>query len=73
MLADYHVHSEFSDDSVFPVNDVCALAIERGIDEICFTDHVDFEIRPDWDEYRADPSCAPVIEGQPSINVDYER
>lgn len=73
MLADYHVHSEFSDDSVFPVNDVCALAIERGIDEICFTDHVDFEIRPDWDEYRADPSCAPIIEGQPSINVDYER
>ena len=41
MLADYHVHSEFSDDSVFPVNDVCALAIERGINEICFTDHVD--------------------------------
>ena len=73
MLADYHVHSEFSDDSVFPVNDVCALAIERGIDEICFTDHVDSEIRPDWDEYRADPSCAPIIEGQPSINVDYER
>lgn len=73
MLADYHVHSEFSDDSVFPVNDVCALAIERGINEICFTDHVDFEIRPDWDEYRADPSCAPIIQGQPSINVDYER
>ncbi len=73
MLADYHVHSEFSDDSVFPVNDVCALAIERGIDEICFTDHVDFEIRPDWDEYRADPSCAPISEGQPSINVDSER
>lgn len=30
-------------------------------------------IRPDWDEYRADPSCAPIIEGRPSINVDYER
>lgn len=73
MLADYHVHSEFSDDSVFPVDDVCALAIERGIGEICFTDHVDFEIRPDWDEYRADPSCAPIVEGQPSINVDCER
>lgn len=34
---------------------------------------MDFEIRPDWDEYRADPSCAPIIDGQPSINVDYER
>lgn len=73
MLADYHVHSEFSDDSVFPVPDVCALAVERGIDEICFTDHVDYEVRPDWDEYRADPGSAPIIQGQPSINVDYER
>ncbi len=73
MLADYHVHSEFSDDSVFPMNDVCALAIERGLDEICFTDHVDFGVRPDWDEYRADPSCAPIIHGQPSTNVDYDR
>ena len=73
MLADYHVHSEFSDDSVFPVNDVCALAIERGIDEICFTDHVDYGVRPDWDEYRQDPSCAKLFEGKPSVNVDYER
>ncbi len=55
MLADYHVHSEFSDDSVFPVNDVCALAIERGIDEICFTDHVDFG-----------PPCSPTTTCTPN-------
>lgn len=73
MFADYHVHTEFSDDSVFPLNDVCALAIERGIDEICITDHVDYGVRPDWDEYRRDPSCAKMFEGKPSINVDYER
>ena len=73
MLADYHVHTEFSDDSVFALEDVCALAIERGIDEVCITDHVDYDIRPDWDEYRRDPSCAKIFEGKPSINVDYER
>ena len=73
MLADYHVHTEFSDDSVFALEDVCALAIERGIDEICITDHVDYGVRPDWDEYRRDPSCAKTFEGRPSINVDYER
>ena len=73
MLADYHVHTEFSDDSVFPLENVCALAIERGIDEICITDHVDYDVRPDWDEYRRDPSCAKIFEGKPSINVDYER
>ncbi len=73
MLADYHVHTEFSDDSVFALEDVCALAIERGIDEICITDHVDYDVRPDWDEYRRDPSCAKIFEGKLSINVDYER
>lgn len=73
MLADYHVHSEFSDDSVFPVNDVCALAIERGIEEICFTDHVDYGIKPDVDEFMRDPSLAPVVKGIPAINVDYDR
>lgn len=73
MFADYHVHTEFSDDSVFALEDVCALAIERGIDEICITDHVDYDVRPDWDEYRRDPSCAKIFEGKPSINVDYER
>lgn len=73
MLADYHVHTEFSDDSVLQLEDVCSLAIERGIDEICITDHVDYGVRPDWDEYRRDPSSARIFEGKPSINVDYER
>ncbi len=73
MLADYHVHTEFSDDSDFPLRDVCALAVERGIDEICITDHVDYGVKPDWDDYRRDPSLARIIDGQPVVNVDYER
>ena len=61
MLADYHVHSEFSGDSVFPVPDVFALAVERGIDEICFTDHVDYGIKPDFDEFRTFDHMEPVF------------
>ena len=34
---------------------------------------MDYGVRPDWDEYRRDPSCAKIVEGKPSINVDYER
>lgn len=49
MLADYHVHTEFSDDSVYPMEDVIEDAIKMGLDEICFTDHVDYGIKLDWD------------------------
>ena len=65
MFADYHVHCEFSDDSVYPMVDVCADAVDLGLDELCFTDHVDYGIKPDVEEYRLDPSCARVQDGVP--------
>ena len=46
MLADYHVHSEFSDDSWYTVDDVCCDAVRLNLDEICFTDHVDYGASP---------------------------
>lgn len=69
MLADYHVHSVFSDDSVYAVDDICADAIRLNLDEVCFTDHVDYGIKPDIDH----PELAPVVDGQPALNVDYGR
>ena len=48
MLADYHVHSEFSDDSKTPMEMQIEKAIELGLDEICFTDNVDYGIKDDW-------------------------
>lgn len=69
MLADYHVHTEFSDDSVYPMEQVVRDAIQMGIDELCFTDHVDYGIKEDWD-------CGKPIEyrnGEPFANVDYPR
>ena len=68
MLADYHVHCMFSDDSWYIPDKVCADAWKRNLDEICFTDHVDYGIKPDWDQAL----LAKVAEGQRVVNVDYD-
>lgn len=44
-------------------------ALNLGLDELCFTDHVDYGVKPDWDSgeeirYRG---------GKPLANVDYPR
>lgn len=67
MFADYHVHTEFSDDSVYPMEQVINDAIAMQMDEICFTDHVDYGIKEDWDcshpmKYRG---------SEPFANVDF--
>lgn len=41
MLADYHVHTSFSDDSRYPMEECIKRAISLGIDELCFTEHID--------------------------------
>ncbi|NYB97985.1 PHP domain-containing protein [Clostridium beijerinckii] len=47
MLADYHMHTSFSDDSTYPMEDEIKKAISLGIDEICFTEHVDYGVKVD--------------------------
>ena len=42
-MFDYHVHSEFSVDCRVPMADSCRAAIEAGVTEIAFTDHIDHE------------------------------
>ena len=44
-------------------------AIEIGLDEICFTDHVDYGVRKDWDE----PGPVEERNGKSARNVDYPR
>lgn len=41
MLADYHIHSRFSDDSKADLEAICHQAIDRGLKEIAITDHDD--------------------------------
>lgn len=50
LKADYHVHTDFSDDSTYPMEEVVKDAIKKGIEEICFTEHVDYGIKKDWDD-----------------------
>lgn len=69
MLTDYHVHCEFSDDSVYPMEDVVRDAIGLGLEEICFTDHVDYGIKVDWDSGEE----IQWRNGEPFANVDYPR
>ncbi len=74
MKADYHVHTEFSDDSVYPMEDVVKDAIAMELDELCFTDHVDYGIKNDWDDgteikYRSGIPGEP--ENEPIMNVNY--
>ena len=42
MFIDYHVHTSFSDDSEYPMEEVIKKAISLGINEICLTKHVDY-------------------------------
>ncbi len=74
MKTDYHIHTEFSDDSEYPVEQVIKDSIKMGLDEICFTDHVDYGIKKDWDEpgemiYRKGGPGEP--EEMPLANVHY--
>ncbi|GKU24279.1 histidinol-phosphatase HisJ family protein [Clostridium folliculivorans] len=47
MLADYHMHTSFSDDSDYEMEDAVKKSIAIGLDEICFTEHVDHGVKTD--------------------------
>ena len=40
-LADYHVHSHVSPDGKASMLEMAAAAEAEGLDEICFTDHLE--------------------------------
>lgn len=76
MYADYHVHSEFSDDSRTPMERQIKQAIALGMQEICFTDHVDYGIKKDWTEgdiqWRGGDGVGTAAdERDPLTNVNY--
>lgn len=68
MTADYHVHSDFSFDSNTPMEAQIERAVELGLDELCFTEHVDYGVMSDW----GDPEPH-MRKGEPYLNVDYPR
>lgn len=53
---DYHVHSTFSNDAGSSVREMCNRAVDLGLVEIGFADHMDFQVDPissllDYDRY----------------------
>ena len=60
MFYDYHMHCSYSADSTTPMKNMIEKSIELGLKEICFTDHVDYDIigNPnvyvDYDKYFKD-------------------
>ena len=59
-MVDYHIHSNHSCDGKSSIFEMCQKAIELGIEEIGFSEHVDFEPRDlgfgffNYDEYTSE-------------------
>lgn len=76
MYPDYHIHTAYSDDSEYPMEQVVLDAIGLGLTEICFTDHIDYGIKRDWDDprgmlYRKGGPGEP--EKMPLANIDHPK
>ena len=69
MYFDYHVHSDFSNDCDYPMEQVILDAIDHGIEELAFTEHVDYGPYDDWDC----PNPHRNEQGDLALNVDYPR
>ncbi|MBN2897882.1 MAG: histidinol-phosphatase HisJ family protein [Clostridia bacterium] len=52
MLFDYHVHTAFSGDCSVPMEEIVVAAIRQGMQEICFTDHLDFDSTDGTDQFQ---------------------
>lgn len=68
MLADFHVHTGYSDDSVYPMQRVVQDAIRLNLDELCFTEHVDYGVKPEWDQ----AASAAIRDGRAATNPAYQ-
>jgi len=62
---DYHLHSTHSADGEASVLDMCEAALARGLREICFTEHVDFD--------RSDPAYGHLKWGPYAAAVEEAR
>ncbi|UTY39068.1 histidinol-phosphatase HisJ family protein [Allocoprobacillus halotolerans] len=74
MFCDYHVHTHFSDDSEYVMEDVIKDAIRMNMNEICFTDHVDYGIKVDQ-EFLTKDEILKLSQGHEfaPLNVHYSH
>lgn len=65
---DYHMHTHFSTDSEASPKEHVLKAIEMGLDEICFTDHKDFE----YPECPFDLDVQPYFQELKQLQKEYK-
>ncbi len=53
-MYDFHVHSSFSGDCKYTMEDMLKGALQKGVKQICFTDHLDFEYGEDLIDFVFD-------------------
>lgn len=74
-IADYHLHSQFSRDGMQTIDDACEKAIQLGLSELCFTDHLEFADK-DWVDYpvyrRAIEAARLKYENRLSLKIGLE-
>ncbi|MDO4325338.1 MAG: histidinol-phosphatase HisJ family protein [bacterium] len=70
MYADYHLHTYYSDDSEYPMEQLIQDAVSMGLSEICFTDHVDYGVKGDWAD-QSDVYQPEEKKTLPVMNVKY--
>ena len=51
---DFHMHTEFSTDSDASVRSMLDASVDRGIQTVCITDHLDLDYPPD-EELGSEP------------------
>ncbi|HKL98589.1 MAG TPA: PHP domain-containing protein, partial [Mobilitalea sp.] len=51
IIADYHVHSNYSSDGKASMEQMVKRALELGLKKLCFTDHMDYDY-PAVDEHN---------------------
>lgn len=77
LRADYHVHTAFSDDSDYPMEEALRRGIAIGLEEICFTDHVDYGVKSvtncDYPAYCEELfRCREAYSGQITVKLGIE-
>ena len=76
-FADDHMHTRFSMDGLSPMRDMVKAAVDRGLFEICFTDHLD-KGHPtcdgpiDFDEYLKEIEACRALYPQLTIHAGIE-
>ena len=69
MVIDYHIHTNYSDDCEYSMEEAVKDAIALGAKEICITDHVDYGVKTDWNSGEKVTFKA----GMYRLNVDYPK